>query len=501
MTHGRYHPITQCKLIGGIRQGQQPDRAAHAHLRPVDPRDAFRRRAGQGRHGPGDVPGPQPGGPKAAFGYYDPEPADRPRDAQSAHPAGLLARRQHQPERDLPRDASWTSWRRPSAGPARVPAQADGKHPKHSRRAQCGGREGRLGQAAPAGRHPRARADDGLRQLRGGAAEVSVGAATRSRSTASWRATDPGYAVNPAQIDRQVAGSFVYGLSALFYGECTVKDGAIEQENFDTYNSMRIAEMPKVESIVMPSGTTPGAASASRRSGGGAGGAQRLLPATGKRIRVVPAEEPQPADRVAIARHDQRRPARPPLAFRTGLMTAAMHRRQFLTADRGRRHRRGAAASAAGAGRGRRVVVIGGGFGGASCARALRKVEPSIAVTLVEANAVYTRAADEQRRDRRPGRARAPAVRLRRAQAPRHRSRAVGRDRDRSAGALGDARRRQQARLRPAGAVARHRFPLGRDPGLRPRRRRRRCRTPGTTARRSRCCAASSRRWRTAAPS
>jgi isoquinoline 1-oxidoreductase beta subunit len=67
-------------------------------------------------------------------------------------------------------------------------------------------------------------------------------------------ATDPIYAVNPAQIDRQVSGSFVYGLSALFYQECTVKDGAIQQTNFDTYNSMRIAEMPKVESIVLSSG-------------------------------------------------------------------------------------------------------------------------------------------------------------------------------------------------------------------------------------------------------
>ncbi len=47
-------------------------------------------------------------------------------------------------------------------------------------------------------------------------------------------ATDPGYAVNPAQIERQIAGSFVYGLTALFNGECTVKDGAIEQTNFDT---------------------------------------------------------------------------------------------------------------------------------------------------------------------------------------------------------------------------------------------------------------------------
>ncbi len=67
-------------------------------------------------------------------------------------------------------------------------------------------------------------------------------------------ASDCTHAVNPAQIERQVAGSFVYGLSALFYQECTVKDGRIEQTNFHDYNSMRIAEMPKVESIVIESG-------------------------------------------------------------------------------------------------------------------------------------------------------------------------------------------------------------------------------------------------------
>jgi len=47
--------------------------------------------------------------------------------------------------------------------------------------------------------------------------------------------------LSPAQIERQVAGSFVYGLSALFYGECTVKGGRMEQENFDTYDMMRIS--------------------------------------------------------------------------------------------------------------------------------------------------------------------------------------------------------------------------------------------------------------------
>src|SRR5262245_17301262 len=84
-------------------------------------------------------------------------------------------------------------------------------------------------------------------------AEVSVdkGAVKIHRMIA---ATDPGHAVNPAQIERQIAGSFVYGLSALFYQECTVHDGAIEQTNFDSYDSIRISEMPKVECIIMPSG-------------------------------------------------------------------------------------------------------------------------------------------------------------------------------------------------------------------------------------------------------
>jgi isoquinoline 1-oxidoreductase beta subunit len=86
------------------------------------------------------------------------------------------------------------------------------------------------------------------------AAEVSVTGGNKIKVHRIVGATDPTYAVNPAQIDRQVAGSFVYGLSALFYQECTVKDGRIEQTNFDTYNSMRISEMPKVECIIMPSG-------------------------------------------------------------------------------------------------------------------------------------------------------------------------------------------------------------------------------------------------------
>ena len=89
-----------------------------------------------------------------------------------------------------------------------------------------------------------------------GAAEISVSDGNKVKVRRIVGATDPGYAVNPAQIERQVAGSFVYGLSALFFQECTVKDGQIEQTNFHDYNSMRIAQMPKVETVLLPTGGT-----------------------------------------------------------------------------------------------------------------------------------------------------------------------------------------------------------------------------------------------------
>jgi isoquinoline 1-oxidoreductase beta subunit len=107
---------------------------------------------------------------------------------------------------------------------------------------------------AGAGRHL------GLAQLRADAsyvaalAEISVKDGNKIRIHRIVLAIDPGHAVNPAQIERQIAGSVVFGLSALFFQECTVKNGCIEQENFDSYNSMRIAQMPKVEPIIMPSG-------------------------------------------------------------------------------------------------------------------------------------------------------------------------------------------------------------------------------------------------------
>jgi isoquinoline 1-oxidoreductase beta subunit len=119
-------------------------------------------------------------------------------------------------------------------------------------------------------------------------AEVSVTGGNKVKVRRIVAATDCGYAVNPAQIERQIAGSFVYGLSALFMEECTVKDGRMEQENFHSYDSMRIKQMPKVESIVMPSGGFWGGVGEPTICVAAPAVLNAIFAATGKRYRTFP---------------------------------------------------------------------------------------------------------------------------------------------------------------------------------------------------------------------
>ena len=119
-------------------------------------------------------------------------------------------------------------------------------------------------------------------------AEVSVDNNGRLRIHRIVAATDPGYAVNPQQIEAQVESSFVFGLSALLYGECTIKGGGVEQRNFDSYPSMLISEMPRVEVIVMPSGGFWGGIGEPTIAVAAPAVLNAIFAATGKRIRRFP---------------------------------------------------------------------------------------------------------------------------------------------------------------------------------------------------------------------
>jgi len=121
-----------------------------------------------------------------------------------------------------------------------------------------------------------------------GCAEVSVSDAGVLKIHRIVAATDPGHAVNPQQIAAQVEGSFVYGLSAALYGECTVKDGRIEQTNFDSYQVLRMDEMPKVETILAPSGGFWGGVGEPTIAVAAPAVLNAIFAATGKRVRELP---------------------------------------------------------------------------------------------------------------------------------------------------------------------------------------------------------------------
>ena len=119
-------------------------------------------------------------------------------------------------------------------------------------------------------------------------AEVSVSAQGQLKVHRIVAATDCGIAVNPQQIEAQVEGSFVYGLSAALYGACTVKDGRIAQSNFHDYPVMRMADMPKVETIVMPSGGFWGGVGEPTIAVAAPAVLNAIFAATGVRIRQLP---------------------------------------------------------------------------------------------------------------------------------------------------------------------------------------------------------------------
>jgi len=70
-------------------------------------------------------------------------------------------------------------------------------------------------------------------------------------------AIDCGVAISPNQIAAQMEGGTCYGLSAALYGAITLKDGKVEQSNFDGYRVLRNSEAPSVETYIVPSGTAP----------------------------------------------------------------------------------------------------------------------------------------------------------------------------------------------------------------------------------------------------
>jgi isoquinoline 1-oxidoreductase beta subunit len=254
MTHGRYHPVMQCKLIGAF---DKDNNLTGLHMRLSGQSilaNVFPQNLVNGKD-PLTFQGLMPQGQEHAFGYTV---ANLMIDHSMRNPHILPGfwRGVNINQNAIFLECFMDELAH-SVGqdPLEFRRKLMSKHPRNLAVLNAVAEKAGWGKPAPQDTYR------GLAQMMAfnsyvaACAEISV-ANDKIKVQRIVAATDPGYGVNPAQIDRQVAGSFVYGLSALFYQECTVKNGRIEQENFDTYNSMRINEMPKVETILIEGGGT-----------------------------------------------------------------------------------------------------------------------------------------------------------------------------------------------------------------------------------------------------
>ena len=286
MMHGRYHPVMQCKLVGALDASNNLV-GLHMRLSGQSILSAVRPAALQDGRDPLTFQGLNPSG-DFAIGYSIPSllidhamrnthvPPGFWRGVNINQNAIFLECFMDELAHAAGQDA--LEFRR----------KLMSKHPKHLAVLNAAANRAGWGKPAPRGVYR------GLAQMMSfnsyvaACAEVSVTGGNKVKVHRIVAATDPGYAVNPAQIERQIAGSFVYGLSALFMEECTVKAGQIEQTNFHSYDSMRIAQMPKVESIIMPSGGFWGGVGEPTICVAAPAVLNALFAATGKRLRTFP---------------------------------------------------------------------------------------------------------------------------------------------------------------------------------------------------------------------
>jgi isoquinoline 1-oxidoreductase subunit beta len=286
MTHGRYHPITQCKMTAGFDADNNLT-ALHIRISGQSILFALRPEAMVNGMDPATFAGLNASG-DAAFGYSVPNLLVE-HSMRNPHIIPGFWRGVNINQNALYVEC-FTDELAQAVGqdPLEFRRKLMKDHPKHLAVLNAVAEKIGWSKPAPQGISRGLAQHMGYGSYVAAAAEISVIDGNKIKVHRIVAATDSGYAVNPAQIERQVAGSFVYGLTGLFYGGCTVKDGRIEQTNFDSYNSMRISEMPKVESIVMPSGGFWGGVGEPTICVAGPAVLNAYFAATGKRIRSVP---------------------------------------------------------------------------------------------------------------------------------------------------------------------------------------------------------------------
>jgi isoquinoline 1-oxidoreductase beta subunit len=287
MLHGRYHPITQCKLTAGL-DAKGNVTALHMRIAGQSILASLGSTLKDGKD-PVVFQGLNAPGPEASIGYSFPHLLVDHAMRNPPVPAGFwrgvnLNQNTIYLECFMDELAHATK-----QDPLAFRRKMMADHPKHLAVLNAVAEKIGWNKPAPKGVYRGLAQTMGFGSYVAACAEVSVDRKTgKVKIHRIVAATDPGYAVNPQQIEAQVEGSFVYGLSASLYGECTLKDGQMEQQNFDTYQVMKLDEMPKVESIIMPSGGFWGGVGEPTIAVAAPAVLNAIFAATGKRVRDLP---------------------------------------------------------------------------------------------------------------------------------------------------------------------------------------------------------------------
>ena len=121
-------------------------------------------------------------------------------------------------------------------------------------------------------------------------AEVEVSKDGMARVRRVVCAVDCGTVVNPDTVRAQIQSAIVFGITAALYGEITLKDGRVQQSNFDTYQMLRINEAPAIEVHIVQSSEPPGGMGEAGTSAIVPAVANAIFAATGKRLRKMPVD-------------------------------------------------------------------------------------------------------------------------------------------------------------------------------------------------------------------
>jgi len=287
MLHGRYHPVTQCKLVAGL-DAKGDITALHMRISGQSILAAVLPQLIVNGKDPAVFQGLNAAGPEASIGYSFPNLLIDHAMRNPPVPPGFwrgvnLNQNTIYLECFLDEIAHATR-----QDPLALRRKLMANNPKNLAVLNAVAERVGWGKKPPKGVYRGLAQTMGFGSYVAACAEVSVNKDGKLKIHRIVAATDPGHAVNPQQIEAQVEGSFVYGLSAALYGECTLKDGQMEQDNFSTYQVLKMDEMPKVETIIMPSGGFWGGVGEPTIAVAAPAVLNAIFAATGKRVRDLP---------------------------------------------------------------------------------------------------------------------------------------------------------------------------------------------------------------------